>query len=101
MGKIYTPADLIARVGSGAMQCHVVGDSFGLSEINDYPRRRVVDIPCVVGDLASALAIHDRILEFAIANKATLLRAQARPGWWKYAEPLGWRRVNVVYYKDL
>jgi hypothetical protein len=55
----------------------------------------------VVGDLASALAIHDRILEFAIANKATLLRAQARPGWWKYAEPLGWRRVNVVYYKDL
>lgn len=101
MGDIYTPADLIARVARGDMQCHVVGDSFGLTEIVQYPRRKVIDIPCVVGDLRSALAIHDLILEFAKKERASLLRAQARPGWWKYAEPLGWRRVNVVYYKEL
>jgi hypothetical protein len=101
MGHIYAPDDLIARVDRGDMQCHVVGDSFGLTEIVQYPRRRVVDIPCVVGDLDSALLIHDQILEFAKKERASLLRAQARPGWWPYAKKLGWERVNVVYYKEL
>jgi hypothetical protein len=101
MGHIYTPADLIDSVNRGDMQCFVDNDSFGLTEIVQYPRRRVLDIPCVVGNLDSSLRIHDQILEFAKDNKVTFMRAQARPGWWPYAKKLGWERVNVVYHKEL
>ena len=101
MGGVYTASDLIERVNRGDMQCFVDGDTIGITEVTQFPQRRVVDILCVVGDLLPALGIHDQIIEFAKQQKATLIRAQARPGWRKWSEPLGWKQINIVYYKDL
>ena len=101
MGNIYKPSDIARCVDNGDLQCFVDGNSVAITQLNQFPNRRVVDILLAVGDLSDTLAIHDMIVNFAQEQRASLLRAQARPGWWPHAKKLGWRPVNVVYYKDL
>lgn len=100
-GDLYGLEDILEMVDSGDLQSFADGDTWAITSITDYPRRRVMDLLIVVGDLQRALSLGDRIVDFARAQGCTLLRADGREGWTDYAVARGWRKVAVTFYKDL
>ena len=103
MGGLYALNDILERIAAGKMQSFVEGNSWAICELNDFPRRRVLDILAVVGDLKDCRILHDQVLRYADRVNASLVRASGRRGWIKDAESRGWRRhtTNMVYVRDM
>ncbi|HEY1878302.1 MAG TPA: hypothetical protein VGG68_00065 [Caulobacteraceae bacterium] len=103
MGDIYALDDILARLGDGRMQSFARGNSFAVTEVASFPRRKVLDILLAVGDLDDCVRLHDDIVDFADAQSASLVRAYGRRGWMPWMADRGWRCLtkNFVYQKDM
>lgn len=101
MGDTHAVADVIAMVHAGTMQSFVHGSSWALTEMFDFPRKRVCQIFLAMGDLAELMVLHDKILAFAKAEGCTLLRSIGRPGWRIFADENEWTLGAQVYLKEI
>jgi hypothetical protein len=100
-GDLYTLDDLMERINDGRMQSFVQGNTWVITQVNEFPRRKVLEIVAVVGLISDAIQALPQLYEFANKISATLLMASnARDGWWSYAQP-GWRKIGSVYAKEL
>src|SRR5262249_47130394 len=91
-GDLYELNDIINMMQSGHMQGHVVDDTWAVTKVCDWPKRRTVDIVIVVGDMEDTTAMENRIQNWAIGLGATRLTAIGRDGWWKVRTP-GWTKA--------
>lgn len=82
------------------MQSFAEDDTWIITQIQEYPRRRVLDILYLVGDLDGALNVYNRIIAFARERGCTLIRAQGRAGWTKFADEDGWM-ISHAFCKEL
>ena len=103
MGGLYNPNDILAEIAEGRMQSFVEGDSWAITRLAEYPRAKVLELLLVVGRLDEALALQDRILDFAAEVGAGVVQAYGRKGWLAHAQARGWKvkTVNYVYVKDM
>lgn len=99
-GDLYTFDDIMGFIDSGKMQSFVSGDTWIVTQVNEFPRRKVLDIALVVGFLEEASKALPQIYAFARSIGADRVTAVGRDGWWKFAEP-GWYRVGGYFAKDL
>lgn len=99
-GGLFTFSDIIERINDGRMQSFTRNNTLIVTQINEYPRRKVVEIVLLVGDVEDALEMEHDVQEWALNAGATLLMAAGRFGW----EPLmtdGWKAVSANYVKDI
>lgn len=101
MGGLYTVHDILARIAAGDMQSFAHGNSWVITSVVDYPRRRVLDVLVAVGDIDDILFLHDVVVDYASKVNASLIRAYGRPGWDQFVKQHKWRVVNHVYYKEM
>ena len=103
MGAVYTFDDILERLGDGRMQSFAHGNSMLVTQINCFPRAKVLDVLAAVGDLDDCRVLHDEALSFAREHDVSLIRAYGRRGWMPDARARGWRPIttNVVYQKEL
>lgn len=99
-GNLYTFDDIMGLINEGKMQSFAVGDTWIVTQVNEFPRRKVVDIALVVGFIEEATHALPEIYNFARSIGANRVTAVGRDGWWKFAEP-GWYRVGGYFAKDL
>jgi len=99
-GELYTLNDIEDAIRTGKMQSHVKGNTWIITEVHDFPRKRVVNILFVVGELEEAMAAELEIEEWAKSIGADGLTAIGREGWWKF-HTLGWKELGTYYSKDL
>lgn len=100
-GNLYTLEDIIERIEDGRMQSFVQGDTWVVTQVNEFPRRKALDIVFVVGFMADAIQALPQIYEFAEEIDATMVMASVgRDGWWSYAQP-GWKKLGSVYAREL
>jgi len=99
-GNLYTFDDIMGLIESGKMQSFTHGDTWIVTQVNEFPRRKVVDIALVVGFIEEATKALPQIYTFARSIGADRVTAVGRDGWWKFAEP-GWYRVGGYFAKDL
>jgi len=97
---LYSLQDIGDALREGKMQGHVAQDTWAITQVSDYPKRRVVDISYVVGNLAGSLELEGKITEWAKAHHADLITAVGREGWWEHRTP-GWRKTGTLYSKDI
>jgi len=102
MGGLYLLSDILSAIDCGRMQGHVEGNSWVVTQINNFPRAKVLDVVAYVGDLKDGEALHARMLSFADRHNAGVLRATGRMGWIPNALAYGWRlkAKNFVYMKE-
>lgn len=100
-GNLHTLDDVLEFIRVGKMQSFVRNNTWIITAINDYPRRRVLDVAYLVGDLDDAEVLHDDVVKFARDTECTMIRTYGRFGWKAYAEKHGWQAVDVIYVKDL
>lgn len=103
MGGLYLLDDILTRIHDGRMQSHVVGNSWAVTEIGDFPRARKLNILAVVGDLPDIEMLEAKVLSYADDVNAGLISAYGRRGWLPHAKALGWRlkTKSYLYHKDL
>lgn len=100
MGDTHSLDDIVDMINSGTMQSFVEGDTWVITQIIDFPRKRVLEVFLVVGDMSSALEIYNRVFAFAREEGCVLVRAFGRDGWQKWAAPRGWRNGQRIYYRE-
>ena len=97
---LYTLNDIGDLLHTGDMQGHVEKDTWAITQISDYPCKRVVDITFVVGNMEGSLLLEEKITEWAKGHKASLITAVGREGWWEHRTP-GWRKCGTLFAKDI
>lgn len=85
---------------TGHMQAHTIGETLAITQVNDWPHRRSVNILYVVGNLDEAVAMDEHLTEWAKGVGANLITFTGRDGWWKFNHT-GWKKVGVKYAKEI
>jgi hypothetical protein len=102
-GGLYELSDLLERIADGRMQAHVSHETLAVTEISVYPRRRVLTIIILVGDLEDGENLHAQVFDFARKMECDAVIAQGRVGWARLAKSHGWKTVsqNMVFRKEV
>jgi len=103
MGGLYTLNDILTAISEGRMQSFAENNSWAITQVNQYPRARALQLVGMVGDLADVDQLHAKILAYANENNAGLISAYGRLGWMPEARRLGWRlkAKNYLYHRDM
>jgi len=105
MGSTYLVSDILTAIREGKMQSHVVNNSWAVTQVQDFPRARQLQLLAMVGDLADLDPLHAKIVDYADAVNAGLLSTYGRLGWLREGSfsRLGWRlkAKSHLYQKEL
>jgi hypothetical protein len=105
MGSVYLVDDILTAINEGKMQSFVVNNSWAITQVQDLPRARQLQLVAMVGDLADLDPLHAKILNYADEVNAGLLSTHGRLGWLREGsfERLGWRlkAKSQLYQKEL
>ena len=99
-GNFYTLDDIQAGIMAGDLQGHVEGDTWAITQVQQYPQRKVVNVMFVVGSIPHAAKLEEKIGIWAKELGATLITATGRDGWWAHRTP-GWKMMGALYSKDI
>lgn len=101
-GDTHDLEDIVALIKDGMMQSFLAGESWCVTEIIDYPKKRVCQIFLYVGTLADLPAIRAQVEAFAIHEGCNFIRAQGRDGWTReYVKHEGWTNGQRLFVKQL
>jgi hypothetical protein len=101
MGGTHTLQDIVEAIATGAMQSFSEGETWCVTQVLDLPRKRVLEIVLLIGDMTDAEMMHDRVMNYAIEKGCTLVRTFARVGWSKKAREYGWKTGYSIFLMDL
>jgi hypothetical protein len=103
MGGLYELSDILDALAKGRMQSFIYGNSWLVSQITLFPRRRVLEIVFALGDLGDLRILHGQVLKYAQDNNISLVSAHGRRGWFRDADRRGWRvkAESYLYHRDL
>jgi len=96
----YDFDDIMNCLRQGTMQGHVVGDTWALTQVHDWPQRRSVNIMFVIGDMKDLPELEQKVTQWAKDNGADLITAMGRDGWQSMMHD-GWKAVGTLYSKDI
>jgi hypothetical protein len=99
--ECFTVQDILTNIRDGSMQSFAVGDTWAVTQIIDFPRRRVLDVFMLVGNMEDFDGIHEKVENFAREIGATAIRAFGREGFGSFADANGWKSTQRIYYKEL
>lgn len=98
--NVFNLEDIRNELQAGRMQSHVEGDTWAITQVHEWPRRKSVNILFVVGSLAESVRLEKKIEKWAKEIGADLITAVGREGWWNSHSP-GWKKMGVMYSKDV
>lgn len=101
MGNTHDVQAIAAAIADGTMQSFTKGESWIVTQISYFPRRKVCDVFLAVGDLDELRAMHDDVIAFAKNEGCDLIRAIGREGFTPSADREDWHKGASVYWKEL
>ena len=102
-GGLYTLEDIREQLADGRMQSWVHNNSWAVTQISVYPRRRLLDVVAVVGDLGDCRILNEKLVKFANEMGVDLIASYGRRGWVRLGERLGWKvkTTSYLYHREL
>lgn len=101
MGNTHSFEDIVALIEDGLMQSFAEGDTWAVTQIIDFPRKRVLEVFLVVGDMIDAEKLHDRVFEYAKGEGCDIVRAFGRRGFHRWAQERGWKNGQQIFIREL
>jgi hypothetical protein len=99
-GNLFSIEDIFEYLKDGRMQSHAEGDTWVITQIHDWPRKRSVNLLYTVGNIKEASKLEEKITIWAKSIGADTITAIGGDGWWKYRLP-NWKKVGTLYSKDI
>lgn len=100
-GDTHSLADILAGIQSNRYQWWPGLESFVLTEIMDYPQKRVCHVFLAGGTLEEIRAIRTWVEEWAKSIGCVAATIYGRAGWERELQGEGWRRTAVCLEKSL
>jgi hypothetical protein len=103
MGGLYLMDDILTRINDGRMQSFAHNNSWAITEIQQYPRARQLQVLAIVGDIGDTPALNDQVLAFARRIGVSLVSTHGRRGWLEHGHALGWKLKSrsFLWQKEL
>ena len=105
MGGLYLVDDLLSAIAEDRMQSFSIGNSWAITQVNQFPRAKRLQIIAIVGHLEDVDALHAQILDYADEANVGLLSTYGRMGWLREGswQRLGWKlkAKNYLYQRDM
>lgn len=99
-GGLYTFDDILVEIAHGSMQSFSEGDSWAVTQVCNYPRKRVLVIEFAIGNLEELKVLEERVIEFARSHNLDMIMANGRLGF-DFVKTRGWAKVSAIYIRDL
>lgn len=97
----YHIQDIRDRVLSGDLQLWAGEGYAAVTEVLNYPQRRVVLVHLAAGELAPVLEAEGELCKFAKVVGATGIELIGRKGWTKVLKEHGYRESAVHLFKEV
>lgn len=97
-GGLYTFNDVMELISQGKFQSFAEGNTWLVTQVHVFPRKKVLDIVFVVGDLKDLPALEKQMLAFKESIGADHMSATGRLGWNRNTLP-GWKAVSTNFIK--
>lgn len=97
-GGLYTFEDVLELINEGKFQSFVTNDTWLVTQVHQFPRKKVVDVVFVIGDMKDLPELEAQMLAFKDSIGADYLSATGRLGWKKNTLP-GWKAVSMNFLK--
>lgn len=99
-GNLFNLDDIEECLEDGRMQSHVEDDTWAITEVCQWPRKKSVNILYVVGSIEGSLKLEEKITAWAKEIGADFVTAVGREGWWEHRLP-GWKKFGTLYSKEM
>ena len=100
-GGYYHVEDIMECIDTGRMQSFSDGHSWAITQVNTFPRKKVLEILYVIGEKeALSGVVQEKIETFARSIDCTEISAAGRFGWDK-VKTAGWEKQSVNYIRRL
>ena len=100
-GGTHDIIDIYEGLYKGTMQLWPAEKSCLVSEIINYPKKKVLNIFLGGGDLTEILSMHEDVIRWAKDQKCTALNMTGRFGWKKPLAKHGWKPMHSSYVKEI
>jgi hypothetical protein len=100
-GGTHRLDDVVRMLKAGEAKLWENAGGVIVTEVNEFPLRKVVHFWLLAGELRDVLALEDDVLPWAIENGCTVATGVGRPGWGRVAAKTGWRPWLPQFYKEL
>jgi len=97
-GGFYTFDDIMDALRTGKMQSFAEGDTLLITQVHDFPRKRVLELAYLFGDAEGYATLEPRVEEFKNEIGADVIIASGRFGWLRKMTD-GWKALSVNYVK--
>lgn len=99
-GGLYDIYDIVYAIQDGHMQSFAYGDSWAVTQICEFPKKKVLDVVFMIGSLNELKELEPKLIEFARENYINYMMANGRRGFIKEAFP-GWKMKSATFVRDL
>tara|TARA_B100000902_G_C27239277_1_gene879123 strand:- start:596 stop:985 length:390 start_codon:yes stop_codon:yes gene_type:complete len=100
-GGTHDIIDIYEGLYKGTMQLWPAEKSCLVTEIINYPKKKVLNIFLGGGDLTEILSMHEDVIRWAKDQKCTALNMTGRFGWKKPLAKHGWKPMHSSYVKEI
>lgn len=100
-GGVVTLGDIVAQALEGRAQLWARDGALVATEINTYPRAKVLNVFAAAGELRAIAALDREVTAFARDEGVSLMFAQGRPAWSRVGRAIGWHPHSLCFLKDL
>lgn len=97
-GGFYTFDDLLAAVREGRMQSFTDGNTLVVTQVHDFPRKRVLEVAYIFGDRKGYVGLEPEVEKFRDKVGAEMMIATGRTGWLRKKLD-GWEPHSVNFVK--
>lgn len=100
-GDTHTVDDILQEIIEGKKQSFAHGSTWAITQVLDFPRKRVLELFMVVGKGCELHLLEDQIIAYAKSINADFIRTYGRVGWRRRAKEMGWKHTHSVFIKEL
>jgi hypothetical protein len=100
-GGTHDIIDIYEGLYRGTMQLWPAKESCLVTEIINYPKKKVLNVFLGGGDLTEILSMHEDVISWAKEQGCTALNMTGRFGWKKPLAKHGWQPMHSSYVKEI
>jgi len=101
-GGFFTFEDILSAIEKGDMQSFAEGSSWAVTQVIQFPRKKVVDVVLLVGCAADFEALTNQVKAFGKRQGADFIIGSPRKGFLDdQYRPKGWKVVGATIMMEL
>lgn len=97
-GGFYTYEDIMDHIREGKMQSFAKGNTWVITQVDEFPRKKVLTVVFVIGDMDTLHEIEPDLERFRKEIQADVMTTTGRMGWLRRSFD-GWKAVSVNFVR--